>query len=253
MNLHQTIIIQEKSVEWNYHCHGGTRMFLHKKNYEIIAEELQRIIESGLLKPGDKLDTIENLAKQYHVSRSTIREALSHLKALGLIESRQGGGTFVKSPPFQSAETMLHLNNPQVELLQIMQVRKILEIGCVELAAANRTDENIEELERILKQMKEALGNEEISHLYDVNFHLAIARSTQNPILQSLMENFASSLFRTMQDIRKLWLHTESAMKLYEEHKLLVEAIKNRDAKRGMELMAKHLQRSELPLTKENK
>ncbi len=218
-------------------------MSLHKKNSEIVAEELHRLIRSGVLKAGEKLDTIETLAKQYHVSRSTIREALSQLKALGLVESVQGGGTYVKMSPLQMPETLTQLQNSSAELMQILQVRKILEVGCIELAAQYRTDSNIEELEKIINQMRDAVGNEEISQVYDANFHLAIAKCTQNPLLQTLMETLSPAMMRTIRDSRKLWLYSEkeSAARLFEEHKQMLEAIKAKDSKTAVKVMTKHL------------
>ncbi|RXT13529.1 FadR/GntR family transcriptional regulator [Ammoniphilus sp. CFH 90114] len=222
-------------------------MNLTKKSYEIIAEELQRIIESGVYKPGDKIDTIENLAKEYHVGRSTIREALSQLKARGLVESRQGGGTYVTNPiptisPFHDIPT-----SNTMELTQLLQVRKILEVGCIELAAELRTTSHIEELERILHQMKDAIGNEEISQVYDVNFHLAIAKATQNPLLQSMMEGISTVMIRTIRDTRKLWLYSkkESADRLFEEHHRMLQAIIQRDSNSAVTVMREHLSKVE--------
>lgn len=222
-------------------------MSLSKKSYEIIAEELQRIIESGLIKPGEKLDTIENLAKEYHVGRSTIREALSQLKARGLVESRQGGGTYVTSPAPHGSPFQDYAISNRMELTQLLQVRKILEVGSIELAAQLRSPSDIEELQRILLHMKDAIGNEEISQVYDVNFHLAIAKATQNPLLQSMMEGIASVMTRTIRETRKLWLYSkkESADRLFEEHQRMLQAIINHDPEGGASVMREHLSQVE--------
>jgi len=222
-------------------------MNLTKKSYEIIAEELQRIIDSGLIKPGDKLDSIENLAKQYHVGRSTIREALSQLKAKGLIESRQGGGTYVTSPiPTMSSLQDVTVENP-MELTQLLQVRIIVEVGCIELASKLRTESDMEELQRILSQMEDAIGNEEISQVYDVNFHLAIARATQNPFLLSMMESISTAMSRTIRDTRSLWLYSrkEAAERLYEEHQQMLQCITDQNPEAGILVMRKHLSKVE--------
>ena len=226
-------------------------MSLTKKSYEIIAEELQRIIDSGLLKPGDKLDSIESLAKEYHVGRSTIREALSQLKAKGLIESRQGGGTYVTSPiQTMSSIQDLPVDNP-MELTQLLQVRKIIEVGCIELASKLRTHSNIEELERILNQMRDAVGNEEISQVYDVNFHHAIAKATQNPFLLAMMESISSVMSRTIRDTRNLWLYSqkESADRLFEEHQQMLECIIAQKPEEGIRVMREHLSKVEAVLS----
>ncbi len=227
-------------------------MSLTKKSYEIIAEELQRLIESGLIKPGDKLDSIESLAKEYHVGRSTIREALSQLKAKGLIESRQGGGTYVTNA-ISSISTFqdLPVDNP-LELTQLLQVRKIVEVGCIELASKLRTESDMQELERILNLMRDAIGNEEISQVYDVNFHLAIAKATQNPFLLAMMESISTVMSRTIRDTRNLWLYSrkETADRLFEEHQQMLECIIAQNAEAGITVMKDHLSKVEVVLNR---
>lgn len=220
-------------------------MNLAKKNYEIIAEELQRIIVAEIIKPGEKLETIEKLAKQYHVGRSTIREALSHLKAKGLVESRQGGGTYVKHHHLHSLQG-IELSNI-TELTQLLQVRKIIEVGCIELAAELRTPTDLEALERIVLQMKEVVGNEELSQVYDLNFHLAIAKATKNPFLQMMMESISTAMSRTIRDSRKLWLYSEeeSAARLFEEHQRMLQCIIEEDAQGAAHVMRKHITKVE--------
>jgi GntR family transcriptional regulator, transcriptional repressor for pyruvate dehydrogenase complex len=219
-------------------------MSLNKKNYEIIAEELERIIESGIIKPGEKLDTIENLAKQYHVGRSTIREALSNLKARGLIESRQGGGTYVMNHPLQAIDSLQNLQTTnKTELVQIMQVRKIIEVGTIELAAMYRTKENLDELERIVQQMGETTGSEEVTQIYDVNFHVAIARASQNPLLVTVLESISATMIHTIRESRKLWMYSEQSSnnRLLDEHRKMYEAIKEQDPKKAVNIMKTHL------------
>lgn len=217
-------------------------MNLQKKNYEIITDELRRIIEAGLIKPGEKLDTIDQLAAQYRVGRSTVREALSQLKALGLVESLQGGGTYVKKPGLEPLAVLESLQNLNAELSQVLQVRKILEVGAAELAAQYRTAEDVESLSKIIGQMRDAVGNEEISQIYDTNFHLAIAKASCNAILATMMTHISPSMFRNIKDSRKLWLYSgkDTAGKLFEEHKKLFEAIRDRDPKLAAATMAKH-------------
>lgn len=216
---------------------------LQKKNYEIISDELRRIIEAGLIKPGEKLDTIDQLTAQYRVGRSTVREALSHLKALGLVESRQGGGTYVKKPGLEPLAVQESLQNSNAELSQVLQVRKILEVGAAELAAKHRNAEDIESLSKIIGQMRDAVGNEEINRIYDTNFHLAIAKASGNAILETLMTHISAAMFRTIKDSRKLWLYSgkDTAGKLFKEHVKLFEAIRDRQPKLAAATMAKHL------------
>lgn len=225
-------------------------MKLHKKNYEIMTDELRRIIEAGLIKPGEKLDTIDQLAAQYRIGRSTVREALSHLKALGLVESRQGGGTYVKKPGLEPQAVLDTLQTSNAELAEVLQVRKILEVGAAELAAKHRTEDDVEELGKLVEQMRNAVGNEEISQIYDANFHLAIAKASGNKMLESMMTHLSTAIYRTTQDSRKLWLYSgkDMAGKLFEEHRKLFEAIRGGDPKAAAATMAKHLAQVESAL-----
>ncbi|MBB6732085.1 FadR/GntR family transcriptional regulator [Cohnella zeiphila] len=225
-------------------------MNLHKKNYEIITDELRRIIEAGLVKPGEKLETIDQLAAQYRVGRSTVREALSHLKALGLVESRQGGGTYVKKPGLEPQAVFDSLQTSNAELTEVLQVRKILEVGAAELAAKHRTEDDVEELCKIVEQMRNAVGNEGISQIYDTNFHLAIAKASGNKMLETMMTHMPNAIYRTIQDSRKIWLYSgkETAGKLFEEHRKLFEAIRDGDPKAAAATMAKHLAQVESAL-----
>lgn len=227
-------------------------MNLHKKNYEVITDELRRVIEAGIIKPGDKLDTIDRLAAMYRVGRSTVREALSHLKALGLVESRQGGGTYVRKPGLEPQAVLESLQPSTPELLQLLQVRKILEVGAAELAAKHRTAHNIEELAKLVGQMRDAIGNEEISQIYDTNFHLAIAKASGNTMLETTMSHISEAMYRTVKDSRRLWLYGGKAAvgKLFEEHKKLFEAIRDGDPKAAAATMTKHLAQVELNFTK---
>lgn len=216
-------------------------MDLGKKNYEIITEELERIIETGRVKPGEKLDTIENMAKRYRVGRSTVREAISHLKARGLLETRQGGGTYVRAQALQSMAS--RQIKDREDLQQLLEVRGILEVGSIELAAAHRNEADLAELSRIIGLMEEAIGNEEISQVHDVNFHLAIAKATQNPLLRQMMESISAMMMRTIRDSRNLWLFSEqeSARRLFQEHRQMLEAIRDQDALGAAEIMTTHL------------
>ncbi len=219
-------------------------MGLNRKNYEIVADELMQMIVSGVVKPGNKLEPIETLARQYRVGRSTVREALSLLKARGMIESVQGDGTYVADNRARNLglAQSSYLSNA-TELLQLLQVRKIVEVGCIGLATQFRTETNVDELDRVVQHMQHSVGNEEVSQVYDVNFHLAIARATQNPLLEQMMESVSVAMTRTIRDTRKLWLYSEreSAARLFEEHRRMYQAIVDHDYQTATDTMSHHL------------
>lgn len=225
-------------------------MSLIKKSYEVIAEQIEKLIEDGTLEPGTRLPTIDRLAEQYNVGKSTVREALSQLKARGLIESRQGEGTYVE----KSASAALKAIPPIIasnheDLVKLMQVRQIVESGCAELAALNRDEDDLLRLSSIIANMEDALQDEERSRMYDIEFHIAIAYATKNHYLQNMMESISEALNLTIRDSRNLWIYQGEDKKdgttsrLYHEHYEIFKAIQNKDSHGARSLLTQHLVR----------
>lgn len=210
-----------------------------KKIYEEVAEAIQKMIREGVLKPGDKLDSVQQLAENFQVGRSAIREALSALRAMGLIEMKQGEGTYVNkgfgadqiSSPLSSAILM-----NEKDIAHLLEVREIIETGAAPLAAQNRTEENLEAMWEALEEMKRANGDEELGEKADLTFHLAIVKATQNPLLFSLLSHISELMQETMRETRRLWLFSKQTTleQLYKEHDQIFVAIteKNEDAAR---------------------
>jgi len=217
-----------------------------KKLYEEVAEELKRMIREGELKPGDRLASVKELAEAFNVGRSAVREALSALQAMGLVEMRQGEGTFVRnydpSALVQPIAAAVLMNRE--DICAFLEVRKILEVGAAGLAATRRTEEDLAHMEEALREMEASLGScEELGEQADVRFHLAVARATKNRILIKLMNTIADTMQETMRESRRLWLYTEEATaeRLYREHVRIYEAIRAQDAPLAQQRMLAHL------------
>ena len=126
----------------------------------------------GTLKKGDKLPSERDLVNQLGVSRSGIREALSALQMIGFVESRHGEGNFIREN-FEESHIdpflfIFMLNGSNKE--QILELRRVIEVETVALAARKVTDEEIDELEECLDQLIEA-EDEEVKVKYDKKFH----------------------------------------------------------------------------------
>ena len=167
-----------------------------------IAEQIQLSITDGTLKADDKLPTEEELARQFNVSRPTIREALKRLAAKSLIRSRRGpsGGTFVTAPSseevseFLISSVALMVSLGVFDLTEIAESRHELELVCVRLAVERRTDAELESMEReIALQKNDALTDEEFCSS-DVRFHRALVNATHNPVLQFQMYTVIEAL-----------------------------------------------------------
>ncbi|REE67989.1 GntR family transcriptional regulator [Paenibacillus taihuensis] len=221
------------------------------KSYEWVSRELGDRIAAGDLKPGDKLPSVVDLAAQYNVGRSTIREALSALKARGLLDIRQGGGTFVLAPPEPQEESTAAVREDWLDradsLLQLLEVRKVLETGCASLAAKHRSADDLAAMEATLAQMEQRLDDEAFGEQADVQLHEQIARASRNPMLVELMKSLSQRLHESMRDTRSLWFYGEqqSARRLLEEHSGIVDAIRLQDAGQAASRMDAHLSKVE--------
>ncbi|MFD1953547.1 FadR/GntR family transcriptional regulator [Paenibacillus thailandensis] len=228
------------------------------KSYEWVMRDIKTKMEDGEYEQGARLPSVEKLAVQYGVGRSTIREALGALKALGMLDIRQGGGTFVRSvrPEAESGTgSPLHpgMLQPDVwadralPLRHLLEVRRVLETGCAALAATNRSESDLALLKERLDEMERTLGNEEASEQADVGFHRSIAAATHNPVLSELMDSLSNKLHVHMRDMRALWFYAErsTAERLLREHAAIYEAIAAGDAKAAAGKMERHIAKVE--------
>jgi GntR family transcriptional regulator, transcriptional repressor for pyruvate dehydrogenase complex len=216
-----------------------------KKIYEEVAETLYDMIKNGILKPGEKLNSVEQLAINFQVGRSAIREALTTLKAMGLIEMRQGEGTYIREfEPDQFTfpfSTGILMN--QDDISHLLEVRKIIEAGTAVAAAKRRTDKDLIDLNRALEEMRLAHEDEELGEKADLHFHLALAQASGNPLLVNIMNQIAGIMVGTMRETRRLWLNSQQSTteKLYEEHLIIFNAILMQDEEKALESMLFHL------------
>lgn len=216
-----------------------------KKVYEQVADSLIELIKTGELKPGDKLDSVEKLAKSFEVGSSTIREALSGLRTMGLVEMRHGEGTYVNSfdpSKFQLPVTSAFLMKLE-DVKELYEVRKILEIGTAAQAACVREENDLLAIEKALIVMEHADGNEELASTADLDFHLAIANATHNKLLMNLMSSVSALISETIQETRKVLLYSENQVEdLQIEHRRIFEAIKMKQPEQARLAMLEHLQ-----------
>lgn len=221
------------------------------KIYEKIADHIKQQILDGKLKPGEKLPSDKELCQLYSVGRSTIREALSALKIMGLIESRQGEGSTVCKivqddvgiPDFSG----LLLSDKTI--LELMEARKSLELSNVELAARNRKNNDLKKFQDILNQMELNVLNKEESEKEDMFFHHIIAQATQNSIMVKLLDTISEQMEKAMREIRKVGFSNPSTSNiLLEEHKNIYQAILEQNVVKAQKCMKDHLERFETEL-----
>lgn len=215
-----------------------------KKSYEQVADTLLEMIKSGQLQPGDKLDSVTQLAKSFEVSQSVIREALSGLRAMGLLTMRQGEGTYVSK--YDASKLSLPVSAAFImkkeDVKELFEVRRILEAGAAASAALHHTEKDMEAMKKVLLEMEEAIGNGELGEQADYDFHLAIVKASQNKMLTSLLSSVSDIMAETIRETRRLVLFSEGRdERLLQEHRKIFEAIQAKNPNEARKNMVEHL------------
>lgn len=216
-----------------------------KRISEEIVEQIKALIFEGNLKPGESLPSERELAKSLNVSRVSLREALNTLQGMGLLEIQQGNRTCVRPITTRSIHDPLvsFAKNSPANILKVFEIRKYLEIGCVALAAERATIQEIEQLEEILKEMEEDLKKNRLGAKTDLDFHALLASATHNQAYAHLMHTLYDLL---QEELRIAWggifKKRDKRNKLFQQHKNILEAVKQRDPERGREEALAHLQ-----------
>lgn len=208
-----------------------------------VAEQLALAIRTGKIQPGHKLPTEAKLVEQFEVSRTVVREALSRLKSLGMIESHQGSGIFVSAQSnFQPLHFDAKLAASREAVIQIVEVRRALEAECAALAAAHRTAKDIRTMQKALQAVDKAVAKGEDGVAQDVEFHRAIAIAAGNPFLITTLDYLGQYLFEGTRVTRANEARRtdfEHAVRL--EHHAILEAIETGDSKQAHRAATQHM------------
>ncbi|MGI6297928.1 MAG: FadR/GntR family transcriptional regulator [Saccharofermentanales bacterium] len=208
--------------------------------YEEIVKQLTDLINSGDLKPGDRLPTERALAAELRVSRTAIREALRALELMGFIESRVGEGTFVREITMRNViEPFSTLLSQDVQLVgDLIEVRMILEPEVARLAARRVTPEKAEVIEAALETMAAEIASDQLGIVGDNAFHDALAAATENNALSRIL-NLCSDL---MQSSREAALSSMKDRRVgLAHHQEIYNAVIERDEELAASLMRHHL------------
>ena len=205
-------------------------------------ESLLDLIRRRILRPGDRLPSQRQLVSRMSLSQTAIREALRSLASIGVIDIHPGRGTFVRriSPEMLINPESLFFILQRETLLEALEVRKILEVEAVALAAERATSDDLAELERVLKQIEQGVRSNEKPHAHAPYFHLAIARASHNHVLINMVKSFVRLLQRGAQVI--LERVPAAKEREYQIHAELYEPILRRDAEEARRRMRRHLE-----------
>jgi GntR family transcriptional repressor for pyruvate dehydrogenase complex len=210
--------------------------------YEQIVTQIQGAIRDGQLTRGARLPTERELAESFGVSRSVVREAVKVLGAMGLVESRQGSGLYVRNDTIQTVSRAFILSvSPDAESVdRLFEFRQGLEAEACRLAAARRTDAHLAAMTDVLARIDPADTTEDwetFGHV-DVQFHMLVAEASGNPYLQ-----VAIATARDMQsDVVGLFAaRAGSMLQAMTHHRTVLDAIRERDAEGAATTMTEHI------------
>jgi GntR family transcriptional regulator, transcriptional repressor for pyruvate dehydrogenase complex len=207
---------------------------------EMVITRVRELIERGRLRPGDRLASERQLAREIGVSRPSVRAGLRSLAAMGVVQTRPGAGTFITAgPPALVGEPLrLIASLHGLDLGALWEVRRVLEAGTASLAAERATPEKIATLSDEVTGMYSALHDPHAFLDYDLRFHRAVAAAADNPMLGAIIEAVTALFFEqrrvTIEQARNL---RESA----DAHRKIYQAIRVRDAEAARAAMDEHI------------
>ncbi|MHA4809906.1 FadR/GntR family transcriptional regulator [Flavitalea flava] len=221
----------------------NNHLLLRHNLADAVVHKLQQQLSLGEYQPGQKLPSEPELMEQFGVGRSTIREAIRILANTGSLSVRQGSGTFVETREGISEPLAQRLRRSSSQDLD--EVRQLLEMKIAEKAALHRSKKDIEKMKALLQRREIAskAGQTEEAIQADIEFHIAIARSSRNEILADLYKTFAEQMARYFLDIHH---STDSFIRSQQWHESLLKSIIDQDPQKAWQWAAKIVALSDL-------
>ena len=212
---------------------------VHQNITQQVIAYMKSNIESGNWKVGEKIPSENELTSELGVSRSSIRQAVSHFAGIGVLESVHGKGTFLVDDEVEEQSTDNRITAEDCKNAEkVLEFRRIVESEACYLATVNRTPELVKRLRRYLDMMKESREDIEKFVTADISFHRAICHASGNPLLEK-------SLNRIFQENKKSQMLTRRILGEQDGiscHEQIAEAIEQGDADRARSCMYEHMQ-----------
>jgi GntR family transcriptional repressor for pyruvate dehydrogenase complex len=218
----------------------------HRNLAQGVVESFTLAIQAGTLKPGEKLPTESVIMEMHGVSRTVVREAISHLQAAGLVQTRHGIGTFVLEP--QPANLRISSDTIRTigDVLSILELRISLETEAAWLAATRRSEEQVQQMGAALQRIQSSAGQPG-SVEADVHFHLLIAQSTGNRYFVDILSDLGNTIIPRARINSAQLAHSDPAAyleRVNREHDDIYRAILRQDAEAARAAMRTHLSNS---------
>ena len=214
-----------------------------KRISDQVFDQIRELIYRGKLKPGERLMPERELAEALTVSRTTVRDAIQRLSAMGLIVQKQGQGTFVKSHENSQASVLAQAMKIQdASLEDLLEVRMGLECNAASLAAQRADESDLAAMEQSIAEMKSEIASGRLGTEADTSFHMAVAYAVKNPLHLLIMRNFYDYLFYGIREnLAGLYEEPGNIDEIVRQHTVILEAVASRDSVRAYAAMREHI------------
>jgi GntR family transcriptional regulator, transcriptional repressor for pyruvate dehydrogenase complex len=214
-----------------------------KKISDQVFDQLRELIFRGELQPGQKIMTERELAEAMGISRTSVRDAVHRLVAMGLLEQRQGQGTFVRTPYSRDNPVAQAIESQDASLTDLMEVRLGLECNAAAMAAMRADEKDIRLMEKSLEEMKVEFSSGRLGSNADASFHMAVTYATKNPLHIYMMKLFFDYLFTGIREnLSILYKDPANRNLIFQHHTNVYQAIKTKNPEAAYEAMREHVQ-----------
>ncbi len=207
-----------------------------------VARYLQGYMRDHNLRPGDPLPSEAEVCRALGVSRGIVREAFRSLAAAGLIEVSSGRRAQVRALSDASLTQLLQhaVATEQVTPGEILELRRTVEVGAAQLAASRRRPEDVEAIREAVKQMEKVLRDADRFVAHDFEFHVAIARATQNPLFTVLIRSLRKPIEDSIREGLRSRDSDQAWLRIQDLHTRILQAIVAGDPAQAGRFMELH-------------
>lgn len=215
-----------------------------KRIADQVFDQLHDLLLRGAFKPGEKIMTERELSEAFQVSRTSVRDAINKLVVMGMLEQRQGQGTFVSSPGGKTHSYMAKVMASQNATMQdLLEVRMGIECNAAALAAQRAQDRDIDFLEKSLLEIEDEIKTGRLGSGADTQFYMAIAYATHNPLQVFLMKQFYDFLaYGIKENLFRLYGESQEIETIQRQYRRIVNAIKAHDPKNAYMATKQHIE-----------
>jgi len=208
---------------------------------DIVIDRMKAYISENNLQPGDKFLTEKELVQKLEVSRTVVREAIISLQSIGILIAQQGGGIYIANSQLEGIRTILkhHYETYGVEVKELLEIRKILELGALRLIIENQIEVDFDQLTELNQSYKSGIYTAGDMKILDAAFHKQLIRETNNESFFNLSNIINQYFSLTKID---LVIEEQELLTAYEEHQSIILALQEKDLAAAQAIMTRHFQ-----------